>query len=156
MLPVRWEPGREMVRMERLVDRLMRRPFEPFRLWPAIWDGRTRPALDIYETPENVVVKAAIPGIKSDDLEVTITENTLVIKGETRDEGESTEEHYLLRERSHGAFHRAVALPEGLDADKTEAAFEDGVLTLTLPKTEKAKAREVRVKVTEVAKAKKA
>ena len=155
MLPVRWEPGREMVRLERLVDRMMRHPFEPFRFWPALWDGRIRPALDIYETPENVVIKATVPGTKPEDLEITVTGDTLVIRGETKEERNDTEEHYVLRERSRGAFHRAVVLPEGLDADKTEAVFDDGILTVTLPKTEKAKAKSVKVKVKEPDKAKK-
>ena len=87
------------------------------------------------------MVKATIPGIKTKDLEVTATDGTLVIKGETGEEHESKEEHYLLRERRRGSFHRAIALPENLDTDKTEAVFEDGVLTITLPKTERARAK---------------
>lgn len=155
MLPVRWESGRGMLRLERLMDRTSRHPFESARLWPALWDGRVRPALDIYETPEQLVVKATIPGIKPEDIEVNVAGDTLVIRGETKEESNGQEEKYLLRERTNGAFHRAVALPEGLDTEKTEAVFEDGILTLTLPKTEKAKVRNVQVKVKEVAKAKK-
>ena len=156
MLPVRWEPGREMLRLERLMDRVMRRGFEPFGFWPALWGGRVRPALDIYETPEHLVVKATIPGIKAEDVEVNVAGDTLVIRGETKEERDEKDERYLLRERSHGAFHRAIVLPEGLDTEKTEALFEGGVLTVILPKTEKAKARTVEVKVKEASKAKKA
>ena len=156
MLPVRWEPGRETLRLGRLVDRMMRHAFEPFGSWPALWDGHIRPALDIYETPEHMVVKATVPGINREDIEVKVAGNALVIRGETKEERDNKEEHYLLRERRHGAFHRAVVLPEGLDTDKTEAVFEDGILTVTLPKTEKAKARNVEVKVKEASKAKKA
>ena len=121
MLPVRWEPGRETLRLGRLVDRMMRHAIEPFGSWPALWDVHVRPALDIYETPEQVVVKAAIPGIKPEDMEVKVAGDALVIRGEAKEERGDREEHYLLRERRHGAFHRAVILPEGLDTDKTEA-----------------------------------
>ena len=155
MLPIRWEPHREFREMERLFDRVRRRPFQGVWPWPVLWDGRIRPALDVYETPEQLVVKAAIPGVKPEDIEVTVREDTLVIHGEAKAEHEEKEERYYLRERRAGTFHRAVALPTGLDTEKVEATFEDGILAITLPKTEKAKAREVKVKVKEAAKAKK-
>ena len=145
MLPVRWEPGREILRLERFMDHMMRHPFERPRLWPAIWDDRARPALDIYETPEQVVVKATVPGVKSKDMEVTVTGDALVIRGEAKEERESKEERYFLRERSHGAFHRAVVLPEGLDTDKIEATVKNGVLRLVLPKSKAALPRKIKV-----------
>ena len=156
MLPTRWVPSRGIVRLERVMDHLMREPVASFRRWPTLWDGRPRPSLDVYETPDQVVAKAALPGISSEEVEVTIAKDTLVIRGESKQEGETKDERYLLRERGHGAFHRAVYLPEGLDTDKTEAVFEDGVLTITFPKTEKAKAKEVKVEVKEAPKSKKA
>ena len=156
MLPIRWEPRRDLQEIDRLFGRAMRRPFASFQSWPSIWDGHIRPALDAYETPEELVIKVTIPGVKADDLKVTVNNGTLVISGEAREEQEEKKEHYLLRERRSGAIHRAVALPEGLDTEKSEAIYEDGVLTVTLPKTEQAKPREISVKVKETAKAKKA
>ena len=156
MLPIRWEPHREFRHFNRLMDRVALRPYGPFRSWPSLWDGRIRPALDVYETAEELVVKATTPGIKAEDVEVTISKDTLVIKGGAEGEHEEKEERYLLRERRSGTFHRAVALPEGLDTEKGEATFEDGILTVTFPKTERAKATEIKVKVKEASKAKKA
>jgi len=138
------------------MDRVRRRGVDAFGFWPVLWDGRVRPALDIYETPEQLVVKATLPGIKREDVGVKVAGDTLVIRGETKEERDEKDERYLLRERSHGTFHRAIVLPEGLDTEKIEALFEDGTLTVTLPKTEKAKAKTVEVKVKEASKAKKA
>ena len=152
MMPIRWEPGRRIVRADRLMDRLMRETWEPLRSWPAIWDGHIRPALDVYETQDQVVVKAALPGVTPKDLAVTITDGTLVIKGGASEEHEENGERYLLRERNHGTFHRAITLPRDLDGENATAGFEDGVLTVTLPKTETAKTRTVEVKVRETAK----
>ena len=155
MLPIRWRPYREFRHLDQLVDRVMQRPFhQSYWSWPSLWDGRIRPALDVYETDEELVVKATVPGLKAGGLDVTISQDALVIKGDAEEEDEEKEEHYLLRERRSGAFHRAVALPEGLDTEKGEATFEDGVLTVTFPKTERAKTREIKVQVKEASKAK--
>lgn len=154
MLPIHWRPYREFRHLDQLADRVMRRPFhQSYWAWPSLWDGRIRPALDVYETDEELVVKATVPGIKAGELDVTVSQDALVIKSDAKEEGEE-EEHYLLRERRSGAFHRAVALPEGLDTEKGEATFEDGVLTVTFPKTERAKTREIKVQVKEASKAK--
>ena len=154
MLPIRWRPYQEFRHLDQLMDRVAARPYGPFRSWPSLWDGRIRPALDVYETAEQLVVKATIPGIKAEDVEVTISKDTLVIKGGAEEEEEKKEERYLLRERRSGTFHRTVSLPEGLDTEKGEAVFEDGILAVTFPKTERAKAREIKVKVKEASKAK--
>ena len=83
MLPVRWIPDRRFTRLDCLMDRVVREPVEPFRFLPTLWDGRIRPALDVYETEENVVVKATLPGIKAGNVDVAVTGDTLVIKGDT-------------------------------------------------------------------------
>ncbi len=155
MLPVRWIPDRRFSRLERLMDRTVREPVEPFRFLPTLWDGRVRPALDVYETEEDIVVKATLPGIKAGNVDVTVTGDTLVIKGDTHEEHEDKEEHYLLRERAHGTFHRAVSLSRDVDSEKATADFQDGVLTITLPKAERARTRKVEVAVKETAKAEK-
>ena len=103
----------------------------------------------MYHTANDVVVKAALPGVKPDDVEITIVGDTLTIKGEAKAEEEVKREDYLYQERRYGAFSRSVTLPSGLDTDKAEATFENGVLTLTIPKVEKVKPKQVKVKTAE-------
>ena len=91
-------------------------------------------------------MKATVPGVKPDDITITLKQGVLVIQGEAEEAGEEKEERYYLRERRSGGFHRAISLPEGLDVKKAEASFEDGVLTVTLPRTEEAKPQEIKVK----------
>lgn len=153
MLPVHWIPDRRINRLERLMDRTVREPVEPFRFLPTLWDGRVRPALDVYETEENIVVKATLPGIKAEDVDVTVTGDTLVIKGDAQQEDQGKGEHYLLRERAHGTFHRAISLSREIDPGKVTADFQDGILTVTLPKAERSRTRRVEVTVKETAKA---
>lgn len=153
MLPVHWIPDRRINRIERLMDRMVRGPAEPFRLLPSLWDGRVRPALDVYETEDDVVVKATLPGFTAADVDVTVTGDTLVIKADAHQGDQDTEEHYLLRERARGTFHRAISLSREIDSDKATADVQDGVLTVTLPKAERARTRKVEVAVKQTAKA---
>ncbi len=101
----------------------------------------------MYHTPEAVVVKAALPGAKADDVDITITGNTLTIKGETNSEEEIEREDYLYQERRYGSFNRILTLPNGLQSDKVEADFENGVLTLSIPKAEEIKPKLIKAKV---------
>jgi HSP20 family protein len=87
-----------------------------------------------------------VPGIKPEDLDITVTKNTLTIKGEVRQEEEKEEERYHLRERRYGRFARSITLPTSVDADEIEANYENGVLTLRLPKTEEVKPKRIEVK----------
>jgi HSP20 family protein len=102
------------------------------------------PAMDVYETDEEVVVKVAVPGIDPDDLEVTVEENTLTIKGEIERE-EETGKEYVRRERSYGRFYRSLTLPT-LSADEAEAEYENGVLTLNFPKREEERRKRISVR----------
>ncbi len=103
-------------------------------------------AIDMYETKDDVVVKAALPGIKPEEVEVTITGDMLTIRGESKEENEVKEENYVRKERRFGSFSRCVTLPDGLKTDKADATFENGVLTLKIPKTEESKPKTIRVK----------
>jgi HSP20 family protein len=103
-------------------------------------------AVDMYETDEAVVVKTATPGVDPDDIDISITGDTLTIKGETRVEKEVEEERYVCRERRYGAFSRSLAIPVAIKADEAEAEFEDGILTLTLPKAEEVKPKAIKVR----------
>jgi len=142
---VRWEPFRDMVTLRDALDRMFEesffRPPVPFAPWS---EGAL--AVDMYETDDSVVVKTAIPGVKADDIEVSVTGDTLTIKAETKEEQEVKEENYLRRERRFGSYCRSVTLPGGLEADKAEANYENGVLTLTFPKAEEVKPKTIEVK----------
>jgi HSP20 family protein len=103
-------------------------------------------AVDMYETDQDVVVKSAVPGIKPDDIDITITGDTLTIKGETKAEEKVEETNYIRQERRYGAFARSLPLPTAIVAEKAKAEFEDGMLTLTLPKAEEVKPKSIKVK----------
>ncbi len=143
---IRWDPFRDTLSLRNAMDRLFEDSFvTPHFGWlaPASAAGM---ALDVYETKEQVVVKAALPGVKPDDTQVTITGDTLTIRGESKVEKEIKEENYIRKERSLGSFARSVTLPAGLKADKAEATFENGVLTLKIPKSEEVKPKSIKVK----------
>lgn len=149
----RWEPFRELADMRRNMDRMMERFFEDpiFGSAPA-WSQRNGGAwslaLDVAEDADNYIVKASVPGINPDDIEITLTDNVLTIKGETKEETESKETNWHVRERRYGTFMRSVTLPASVDVDRVEATNENGVLTLRLPKSEAVKPKKIAVKNT--------
>ncbi len=142
---VRWEPFRDLMTLREAMDRLFEESFvRPRREWLAPAEGTL--ALDMYETEDSVVVKSAVPGLEPDDIDITISGNTLSMSGETKAEEEAKEENYIRRERRYGSFSRTVTLPEGLELDKAEASFQDGILTLTIPKAPEAKPKVIKIK----------
>lgn len=143
---IRWDPFREAMSLRNAIDRLFEESFVSPRFGWLAPLGAADVAIDMYETKDQVVVKAALPGIKPEQTEVTITGNTLTIRGEAKEEKEIKEENYICRERRIGAFSRSIALPDGLKTDKAEATFENGVLTLTIPKAEEKKAKTIKIK----------
>lgn len=124
------------------------RLFEQFGK-PLGWteQGRFAPAMDVHETEDAYVVEADVPGLQKDEIHIEVADNVLTIKGERKDEKEQKEKNYHRVERSFGSFARSVALPNGFDGGKVAAKFENGVLTVTLPKHEARKPRRVEVKV---------
>jgi HSP20 family protein len=100
----------------------------------------------MYETDEAVVVKSAIPGVDPADMDISIHGDTLTIKGETKMKEEIEEGNYVCREHYYGAFSRSLTIPVSIEADAAEAEFEDGILTLTLPKAEELKPKAIEVK----------
>ncbi len=141
-----WEPFRELISLREAMDRLFEESLVRPRagwLWPY---GPETLAVDMYETPENVVVKTAIPGVKPEDIDITITGDTLTIKGEVKAEEEVKRENYIRQERRYGAFSRSLTLPTKVEAEKAKAEFENGILTLTLPKAEEVKPKVIKVK----------
>ncbi|HUH96438.1 MAG TPA: Hsp20/alpha crystallin family protein [Anaerolineales bacterium] len=140
---IRWEPEREMMTLREAMDRLFDDAFtRPLSLNES-WHG---PAIDMYQTDNDVVVKAALPGLKADDVQINITGDTLSIQGEMKEKNETKEKNYHIREQRWGTFQRSVMLPTSIVSDKAKAEFEDGVLTITLPKAEEVKPKVVTVK----------
>jgi HSP20 family protein len=142
----RWYPFTDLMSLRQAMDRLFEDSFvRPSRA--LVGPGEVAgPVLDVYQTANEVVVKAALPGLKPEDVNIDITGDTLTIKGETKAEQEIKKEDYLYRERRYGAFSRSVILPGGLRSDKAEAAMEDGVLTLSIPKAEEIRPKAISVK----------
>ncbi len=141
----RWEPFRDLISLREAMDRL----FEESWVRPrAGWLLPTEEtlAIDMYETPDNVVVKTAVPGVKPEDIDITITGNSLTIVGEAKAEERVEEKNYIRRERRYGRFSRSISLPSGVQGEKAEATFEHGLLTLTIPKAEEAKPKVIKVK----------
>jgi len=138
----RWPPFSELMSLRQAMDRLFEDSFvRPSRGLAALGEVPV-PTLDVYQTPSDVVVKATLPGLKPEDVTIDITGEMLTIKGETNAEQEIKKEDYLYQERRYGAFSRSVILPTGLKTEKCEATMEDGVLTLSIPKTEQVKPKE--------------
>jgi HSP20 family protein len=132
-----------MVQLRDAMDRMTEhglRPPVPFGLWA---EGVM--AVDMYETEAAVVVKTPIPGVKAEDIDVSIVGDTLTIKAEIKEDEEVKRESYLRRERRFGSCYRSVQLPDGLQVDKAEADFSDGVLTLTFPKAEEVRPKTIKV-----------
>lgn len=143
----RWEPLRDLVSLREAMDRL----FEESFVRP--WSGQLMPtdgatlAVDMYETDDDVIVETALPGIDPDDVEVSVSRDVLTIRGETKAEEDVEEEDYIYRERRYGAYARSLTLPVAVEADQAEAEYENGMLTLSLPKVEEAKPKAIQVKV---------
>jgi HSP20 family protein len=145
----RWQPFSELMSLRQAMDRLFEDSFvRPSRGLAALGEVAA-PALNVYQTPTEVVLKAALSGLKPEDVSIDITGETLTIKGESKAEQEIKKEDYLYQERRYGAFSRSVVLPSGLKTDKAEATMEDGILTLTIPKVEEVKPKNISVKAKE-------
>jgi HSP20 family protein len=104
------------------------------------------PAIDLYQTADEVVVKAALPGLKADDVQITITADILTLRGEFKQENDKKEATYHVREQRYGSFERIVMLPVDVQTEKANADFENGILTITLPKAEGIKPKTISIK----------
>jgi len=142
----RWRPFTDLMSLRQAMDRLFEDSFvRPSRALETLGEVAA-PALDVYQTASEIVVKAALPGVKPEDVSIDITGETLTVKGESKADQEVKREDYLYQERRYGAFSRSVVLPGGLKTDKAEATMDDGVLTLTIPKAEEVKPKAIKVK----------
>ncbi|MGZ9233903.1 MAG: Hsp20/alpha crystallin family protein [Anaerolineales bacterium] len=140
----RWEPVREMMTLREAMDRLFDDAFtRPLSLRDGGWSA---PAIDMYQTDDEVVVKAALPGFSADDVQINVTGDVLTIRGELKHEEEKKEKAWHMREQRWESFERSVALPTDVVADKANADFANGILTITLPKAEEVKPKTISVK----------
>lgn len=149
---VKWSPMKELEEMRRDMERLFDEFFEPTRRrrrwWPKPSEvGVVVPNIDMYDRKSEIVVKAELPGVEKEDIDLTITKDSLTIKGEAKKEEEIKEENYYACERSYGSFTRTIALPTEVDSEKAKATFKNGVLEIVLPKKEEAKPKEIKVEV---------
>ncbi len=140
----RWEPmGATSLRQA--MDRLFEDSFvRPAGLFPTI-RGES-PAIDMYQTDKEVVVKASLPGLKAEDVDISVTGDVLTIRGEHKEEQEVSEENYFRKEMRYGSFTRSLAIPVPVKVDKADAVYENGVLTLTMPKSEAVQPKAIKVK----------
>lgn len=138
-----WDPLSEIRRMEENMN----------RLWKGLGTAGNHDGLmeswgiplDVVEEQNDIVVKASIPAVKPEDIEVTIEDGVLTIKGETKTEHEQKGKNYLMKERAIGNFYRALRLPQSVDTEKVQNSYENGVLTLTFPKLESKKAKQLKI-----------
>ncbi len=142
---VRWDPFREMMQLQQAMDRLFESELaSTLPLWRQ--GGAWALPLDVIETDDEFIVKASLPGINPDELDISLTDNVLTIKGEIKAEEEAENVRYHLRERRFGMFQRSISLPVPVNADKVEAVYENGVLVLHIPKAEEVKPKHIAIK----------
>jgi len=137
----RWDPLQEVLDMRRAMDQIMQRTGQATNGQPQF-----DLAMDIYETPDSYEMEAAMPGFKPEDVDITLNNNVLTIRGETKVEEEKADKNYHLRERRAGSFIRSITLPSSINPDTIEAHYDNGVLRLRLPKAEEAKPKHIELK----------
>ena len=142
---MRWEPAREMMTLREAMDRLFD---DAFTRPLSVRDGwsMASPAIDMYQTDNEVVVRASIPGIKAEEVQINVTGDVLTLKGEVNQEEERKDRAWHIREQRFGSFERSVALPTSVKSDQAEAVFENGILTITLPKADEVKPLTINIK----------
>jgi HSP20 family protein len=139
----RWDPIGEMrTTMDRLFDEGFSRPW---RLMPNSTEYDATFPVEVSETDEALEVKASLPGVKPEEVEVTVANDVLTIKAAHQEKTEEKKRDYYRREIRYGSFHRALSLPVSVDSDKAEASFENGILRLTLPKAEAVRPKQIKV-----------
>ena len=141
----RWEPTRDFMTLREAMNHLFDDAFtRPFSL--SVRDGWSVPAIDMYQTDDEIIVKAVLPGMKADDVQINVAGDMLTLRGEMKHEDEKKDKAWHIREHKYGQFERSVPLPTQVKADQAKAEFENGILTITLPKAEEVKPRTITVK----------
>jgi HSP20 family protein len=140
----RWQPWYEMNTLQRAFERLLDESLAPRMLTP-LYPDTFELAIDVAEDDNTYIVKATVPGVKPEDVEITMQDHVLTIKGETKADKEVKEGRYYLRERRFGSFVRSLTMPAPVKAEAINATYENGVLTVRLPKMEQAKPKKIAV-----------
>ena len=141
--PTRWEPMHDMMSLRDAMDRL----FDDAFTRPISLSGvSAMPAIDMYQTKDDLIVKATMPGVKAEDVDITVTGETLTLRGEFKQEDEKEDTSYHIREQRYGSFERSILLPTDVKADKAVADFKDGILTVTMPIAEEVKPKSITIK----------
>jgi len=143
---VPWRPFGELTPFRQEMENLWKRFFGE-SLFPGPVSGEWLPSADISETKDKLLIKAELPGLEAKDINVSMSDDVLTIKGMKEKEEEEKDEHYYHCERYCGSFQRSFRLPVNVQSNKVEATFDKGVLKITLPKTEEAKKKEIEIKV---------
>ena len=142
-----WRPFRDLERIKREIDRVWDSFFETKPVVKTGEPGEWFPSLDVTETKDDIVVKAEIPGMEAKDIDISLNNDILTIKGEKKQEKEEKQQNYHLVERTYGNFIRMDRLPGEVKSDNINASYKNGVLNISLPKSEEAKKKEVKIKV---------
>ncbi len=142
-----WYPFSDIQNLHKEMNRLFDFSFPKWDSETSLLSGQWAPAIDVYDSKDNVVVKADLPGLTKEDINVSVQDDLLTISGEKKQESEVKEKDYLRTERYHGSFHRALRLPAQIDLSKVNANFKDGVLEITLGKKEEAKPKQITVNI---------
>lgn len=145
MALVKWEPFEGLMTMRKDMDRLFEEFFGDTPLFQRGKVSVLEPAIEVAETDDAVIVKAQVPGVSKEQLHLSISDNVLTLKGETKAEDEKKEKNFYRREIRYGSFQRTIPLPVTVQADQAKAQLKNGVLQVTLPKIEKVKAKEIPV-----------
>jgi HSP20 family protein len=116
-----------------------------FEDWPTQGSHGFVPALDVYQDKDNVIVETPLPGVKPDDVNISVDNDVLTIEGKSEKKSEVDEKDYYRREIRQGGFHRAVALPSSVNGEGAQAEYKDGVLKITIPKEERAKPKQIKI-----------
>ncbi|MEO0230510.1 MAG: Hsp20/alpha crystallin family protein [candidate division WOR-3 bacterium] len=143
---MRWDPFKEISSLRDEIDRL----FDSFfgrQTSIASTEGFWVPAIDVEETENDYIVKAELPGLKKEDIKLCVTDDSLTISGERKMEKEEKGKTYHRIEMNYGRFERTIRFPSEVVPDKAKASYKDGILTVTIPKTEKAKAKELEIQI---------
>lgn len=149
MAIVRWDPFGEALRLQRDMDRVFARLGAPERTGAGAGESVAwMPRIDVKRTGDDIVVRAELPGIKPEDVDIELTDNVLTIRGERKFEEEKENEGWLVRESTYGSFERALSIPEGVDPASITASYTDGMLEVHVPKAlEAVKPRTTKIEV---------
>lgn len=141
-----WTPFDRLTSLREEMNRLFDLSFPGFTRDVSLFSG-WNPALDVYQDKDNVFVKAELPGMKKEEIDISLHDGMLTLVGERKHETQTKEGEMFRSERYFGKFHRSITLPTTVDASKVKAAYKDGILTVTLPKSEEAKPKQIKVGV---------